>query len=223
MKIKDLRITIFYKLLRPFAKWSRKRRMRSFVNLMDVREGMSILDLGGQLTFWDNFPLRLNLTVLNLPGSFRYNVPTYHNICYVEADACNIGRFDDGSFDLVFSNSVIEHVGSAERQARFAREARRCGRSYWIQTPSKWFPIEAHCGMPFWWFYPVKLRDHFLKGWRNKYPEWAKMVEGTTVLSKADLIHFFPEATLWTETFCGLSKSYVMYFREPNRAERFGR
>ena len=177
---------------------------------------MSILDLGGQPSFWNGVPLRLNLTILNLPGSLECNVPTHHNICYVEGDACDIRKFEDRSFDLVFSNSVIEHVGSTERQASFARQARRYGRSYWVQTPSKWFPIEAHCGMPFWWFYPIKLRGYFIQGWRNKYPEWTEMVEGTTVLSKADLIHLFPEATLWTETFCGLSKSYIVYFRGPN-------
>jgi len=57
----------------------------------------------------------------------------------------------DGEFDLVFSNSVIEHVGDFERMRQFVHEARRVAKSYWIQTPSKWFPIEPHCGMPFWW------------------------------------------------------------------------
>ena len=41
------------------------------------------------------------------------------------------GRFPsaDGAFDIVFSNSVIEHVGDAASQARFAREVMRVGRA----------------------------------------------------------------------------------------------
>ena len=207
--------------MRPFSKWSRKRRMRTLMKLMGMREGMSVLDLGGHPTIWDDVPLRLNLTILNLPGRIERNIATHHNICYIEGDACDIGILEDRSFDLLFSNSVIEHVGPAEKQASFAREARRCGRSYWVQTPSKWFPIEAHCGMPFWWFYPVKFRHYFIKGWRKKYPAWTEMVEGTTVLSKTDLLRLFPEATLKTETFLWLSKSYIAYFLEPESLLRW--
>ncbi len=125
--------------------------MRSFVRRMGVREGMSILDLGGQPLIWDSVPFSLNLTILNLPGqidtkghdagSDKSIVPTHHNIRYVEGDACNVDGFGDRSFDIVFSNSVIEHVGPADKQASFAHEARRLSRSYWVQTPSKWFPI----------------------------------------------------------------------------------
>jgi Methyltransferase domain len=214
MKFDDLRINTFYKLMRPFARWSRQKRMRSLTSVMNIKEGMSVLDLGGQTEIWENVSPSLNLTILNLPGCIDYNTPTHHRVRYVEGDACDIIDFEDRSFGLVFSNSVIEHVGSAERQARFASEARRCGRSYWIQTPSKWFPIEAHCGMPFWWFYPPTVRGYCMRKWRKKYPEWTKMVEGTTVLSKVHLINLFPEGTLLTETFLGLPKSYTVYFSE---------
>jgi len=50
--------------------------------------------------------------------------------------------FRDGSFDIVFSNSVIEHISSPEDQQRFADEVRRTGRAYWVQTPDYRFPIE---------------------------------------------------------------------------------
>lgn len=210
--IQDLRIDVFYMLVRLVSKRSRQGRMRAFVNLMGVKTGMSILDLGGLPQIWDSVPLPLNITILNLPGCARCNTPTHHNISYVEGDACDISDFKDRSFDLVFSNSVIEHVGSAEKQSSFTREVRRCGKSYWVQTPSIWFPIEAHCGMPFWWFYPTKIRDYFIKNWRKKYPHWAQMVEETTVLSRADLVRLFPEATLMTETLFGLPKSYIAYF-----------
>jgi len=67
---------------------------------------------------------------------------------FVEASADDLD-FADGSFDIVFSNSVIEHVGDAASQRRFALEVARVGRSYWVQTPNRWFPIEQHLLTPF--------------------------------------------------------------------------
>ncbi len=209
--LKYLRIKTFYRLMRPFSKWSRTRRMRSYVALMRIREGMSVLDLGGQPTIWESVPLQLNLTILNKPGVEVEGTASCHKIRYVEGDACNVVGFDDRSFDNVFSNSVIEHVGDHYKQAHFAREVRRLGKSYWVQTPAKWFPIEAHCGMPLWWFYPAKVRQYFIERWRKELPSWTQMVEETTVLSRDDLRLFFPEATIVTEAVLGIPKAYIAY------------
>ncbi len=188
--------------------------MQSFSAKMGLKDGTSILDLGGQPMIWDSINLRLDLTILNLPGRAAFSHASHHKIRYVDGDACAVEGFSERSFDIVFSNSVIEHVGSAEKQAEFAREVRRLGHSYWVQTPSKWFPIEAHCGMPFWWFYPASVRDYFIERWRRKLPAWTEMVEGTTVLTRADLHRLFPEATIAVETSFGMPKSYVAYFPE---------
>jgi hypothetical protein len=212
MRIKYLRFDAFQALKRPFSEWSRKKRMRSYTAIMGIREGMSIIDLGGTPVIWDVVSQRLNLTMLNLPGGASNNVASHHTIRYVEGDACQVVGFEESSFDSVFSNSVIEHVGPIEKQANFAREVRRLGKSYWVQTPSKWFPIEAHCGMPFWWFYPAWLRRHFIDRWRKKLPAWTDMVEETTVLTKTELQLLFPEATILVETSLRMPKSYVAYF-----------
>jgi hypothetical protein len=52
--------------------------------------------------------------------------------------------FRDGSFDLVISNAVIEHVGGADDQRAFVAEHERVGRSFIITTPNRWFPVESH-------------------------------------------------------------------------------
>lgn len=212
MKLKYLRISVFYALLRPYQQKTRKKRMRRYMTLMNLKEGMSVLDLGGLPRIWDSVADCLNLTILNLPGSVEPSAPSHHRIRYVEGDACQVREVERRSFDSVFSNSVIEHVGSVDKQAAFASEVRRLGKSYWVQTPARWFPIEAHCGMPFWWFYPSGIRRWLVESWRKKLPEWTEMVESTTVLTKKQMRRLFPEATVITERSFGFPKSYIAYF-----------
>lgn len=187
--------------------------MQMYLETMRVREGTSVLDLGGQPMIWDTVPVRMDLTILNLPGAARVEHRSHHATRYVEGDACQVEGFEEHSFDIVFSNSVIEHVGDSHKQSDFAREVRRLGKSYWVQTPSKWFPIEAHCGMPFWWFYPAAVRRYLIKRWREKLPAWTQMVAETTVLTKRDLTRLFPEAQILVERSFGFPKSYVAYFK----------
>ena len=190
--------------------------MQRFASLMRVRDDMSIIDLGGLPKIWDAIPQALRLTILNLPGAAAVDAKSHHKISYVEGDACQVSEFGDRAFDTVFSNSVIEHVGAADKRAAFAHEVRRLGKAYWVQTPSRWFPIEAHCGMPFWWFYPASARRYFIERWRKKIPNWARMVEETTVLTKSEMRTLFPEAKILVERKYGMPKSYIAYYYRAN-------
>ncbi|MBA4797085.1 MAG: methyltransferase domain-containing protein [Rhizobiales bacterium] len=131
-----------------------------------------------------------------------------------QGDACDVAGYNDGSFDVVFSNSVIEHVGDRMARASFAREVQRLGRAYWVQKPCEYFPIEAHNGLPFWWFYPERLRRAFIARWKKKLPEWTEMIEGTDIVSREELQHLFPDGKIIVERFMGLRKSYIV-FRNP--------
>ena len=189
--------------------------MRECLLRMEVTRETAILDLGGTPRIWAQVERPLDITILNLPARHPAEVQSHHRICLVEGDACRIEALPRDRYDLVFSNSVIEHVGPRDRQEAFAREVRRLAPSYWVQTPSKWFPIEAHCGMPFWWFYPERLRRKLLDDWRAKLPDWTKMVEETRVLEKAELQALFPDAEIRVERFLGLPKSYIAMRRTP--------
>lgn len=175
--------------------------MQLFVKLMAPKPGTRILDLGGQPEIWDTVKPALNITCLNLPGIAHRAHNTHHKITYVEGDACNIPYYKPGDFDIVFSNSVLEHVGGQDKQMEFAREVQRISKLYWIQTPCKYYPIEAHCGMPFWWFYPEWLKSYFINGWAKKLPAWTEMVTSTTVISKNELEYLLPGGTIITEWF----------------------
>jgi hypothetical protein len=206
-----IRLWVFYRFLRPFSVWSRENRMRMFVELMDSKKVYSIIDLGGSAKTWSSVKDPAEITILNLPGGIIKSPVSHQTVHYLEGDACNT-NLPDRSFDIVFSNSVIEHVGNKSKQEQFAREVRRLGRRYWVQTPSKCFPIEAHSGMPFWWFYPAYMRYHLIGRWRKTLPDWADMVDGSVVLSKRDLRRLFPEARIHTERVLGIPKSYIAVF-----------
>jgi 2-polyprenyl-3-methyl-5-hydroxy-6-metoxy-1,4-benzoquinol methylase len=136
-----------------------------------------------------------------------------HTFSVVRGDATNAPHLNDGSFDIVFSNSVIEHVGEREKQAAFAKEVRRLAPSYFIQTPSIFFPLEAHTGLPLWWYYPESVRSRIIAHWRRTTPSYAEFVEGTRVLKKRDLRAFFPDAVIEPERVFGMTKSYLLWRR----------
>jgi hypothetical protein len=211
MQLRYLRNQIFTTFLRPVSDQARERRMKAFSDRIPLREGLRVLDLGGQPQIWQNVRHSLHITILNLPGVAVRDVPSHHELEFVEGDGCNVEGFADQSFDLVFSNSVIEHVGPRDRQAAFADEVRRLGKSYWVQTPAIWFPVEAHSGMPFWWFYPAPVRAAIIERWRVKLPDWTEMVEETRVLARKTLVELFPGAQLYVERVAGIPKSYCVY------------
>jgi SAM-dependent methyltransferase len=64
--------------------------------------------------------------------------------------------FDDGEFEWVFSNAVIEHVGGFDEQVHFAKEMIRTGRNVFFTTPNRYFPVEAHTNVLFLhWYAPL--------------------------------------------------------------------
>ena len=56
--------------------------------------------------------------------------------------------FENDSFDVVWANAVLEHVGNFDRQVFFVREMRRVGKVLFFSTPNRGFPIELHTCLP---------------------------------------------------------------------------
>ncbi len=105
-----------------FQRHFRQKRMAQFISLFGVSEATRILDVGGSVFNWNLVAVRPQLTVLNIGG-----LQTDHdNFVFIEGDGRFL-EFSDGAFDIVYSNSVIEHVGGWEDQVSFAREAIRVG------------------------------------------------------------------------------------------------
>jgi hypothetical protein len=191
----------------------RSWRMQAFLRLLNPRPGCRIIDLGGTPFMWELIPHDFDVTLVNLEVSDSARKMTRYK--HVEGNACDLSSIPDRSYDIVFSNSVIEHVGDADAQARFAGEARRLAPSYWVQTPSPRFPIEAHTGVPFYWRRSEASRKKLISQWRSKLPVWADMIEGTRVLSRERMSELFPDATLYFERIAGLEKSIAAYRLAP--------
>jgi SAM-dependent methyltransferase len=138
---------------------SRERKLRLFLEELRPTADTTVLDVGadelgfgegdGCATmnfFEERYPWPERITALGLHDGAGFRA-RYPRIPYVQGDACAL-PFEDGAFDIVFSNAVIEHVGGRDRQRRFVSEAIRVGRRVFITTPNRRFPIEVHTRLP---------------------------------------------------------------------------
>lgn len=200
---------------------SRRKRMEFFIELFSLRnisKPIKILDIGGTEGFWVNMHFNnvknVEIHLLNL----NYQDVHYDNFKSIKGDATNMREFGDHSYDIVFSNSVIEHLYSAENQLKMASEVRRVGKSYFIQTPNYWFPIEPHFVFPFFQFLPrnlkIKLISNFALG---HFPKFDNSKEAERILDEIKLVSIgkmkkmFPGSAIYLDKFFGLNKSMVAY------------
>jgi len=196
----------------------RRKRFSLFKRLLSRLEGrIRILDIGGTQSYWEQMGFSSTdeacITILNITKPTD-SIPDFTNTV---GDARKI-QFNNMSFDVVFSNSVLEHVGDYEDQRRMAEEVKRVGKRYFIQTPNKYFPIEPHFLFPFFQFLPLSIRvwmvRQFNMGWYRRisdYKEARELVESVRLLKKGELIALFPDATIIPEKFMGMTKSYMVF------------
>ena len=80
-----------------------------------------------------------NITAVGLGVETRSRLP-FHRVQYRQVVANDALPFDDGSFDIVTSNAVLEHVGSVENQRFFISELLRVGGCVFVDRPAPIFP-----------------------------------------------------------------------------------
>ena len=167
------RLPVLTRIQEWFHVWSRRRKARWIIQFIK-RHGIRTVLLVGSTGLatrraFENaiereIAVHADMTVFS--GISRFGAASY---------VCADGRalpFADGSFDLVYSNAVIEHVGDAADQRRFAAEHRRVGRHWALTTPNRWFPVEAHTHAVF---------RHWRPAWR------ARQTTFTQLLSRREL------------------------------------
>ena len=194
----------------------RRRRMQRFMRECRITSDTRILDIGGTPDNWQLAGIQPRLVLLNMP---RARAELAGAVQWVAGD----GRclpFRDASFDVVFSNSVIEHVGDAASQERFAREVARVGRAFWVQTPNRWFPVEQHLLTPFVHWLPKRWQGAVVR----RGTVWSALTHPTPdrrefyiehflrdirLLSFRELQALFPGARIIRERFLGMTKSLI--------------
>jgi hypothetical protein len=98
--------------------------------------------------------------------------------------------FPDQSFDIAYSNAVLEHVGGAGQRRFFISEILRVARSAFIVVPNGWFPLEHHTGIPFLHYAP-KLFRGVVKYTPMKH--WSR-IENLDFITAATLAKEWPES-----------------------------
>jgi SAM-dependent methyltransferase len=157
---------------------SRERKLDLFRTLLQPGPDSTVVDVGvtdapfgGGST--DNFfealypwPERVTAVGNTELHRFRAAFPAVH---VVRADGRAL-PFEDGAFDLGFSNAVVEHVaGGREGQRAFIHELCRVANRVFVTTPNRWFPLEVHTLLPFAHWLPESPRARVLArvGWED--------------------------------------------------------
>lgn len=168
---------------------------RIFSETLAPRATTSILDVGvsddnatdatNMLERLHPWPAQLVCAGIQEGSGFRAAFPNHR---YVRIAAGRPLPFADKSFDIAYSNAVIEHVGSWENQRAFVAELERVARHVFITAPNRWFPIEHHTGLPFLHWLPISWFRALLR--RSRFAFWTKE-ENLHLLTRRDLVARF--------------------------------
>ena len=192
---------------------AREQRWRMLHERFPDLEAMSVVDLGGTADAWQLAPSRpARLVLLNIEE--RGVVGDAESVI---GDACDPpDRVRRDHFDLVFSNSLVEHLGGHWRRERFAEVVRTLAEHYWVQTPYRYFPLEPHYVGPLFQFLPLAVRGRLIASWpigslaTAKDPEIClALAQQTELLSRTEMHGYFPDSVLLSERVFGMTKSLI--------------
>jgi hypothetical protein len=207
-----LRSSLVQSVIRHF----RRQRMQKLFKKFPLTSKSLVLDVGGLPKTWDLAPIRPKVVTLNLPTAYPADqIPPL----LVFGDGCQL-PFRDQTFDLVFSNSVIEHLGTVGRQQQFASEIQRVGKQFFVQTPNRWFPMEHHVWMPVIHWFPKNWQKPILNGWSlwqmiaqpdaaQKHFYLEHYLLDVRLLTAKELQRLFDNGSLIRERFFGWTKSLI--------------
>lgn len=202
----------------------RSRRFKLFADIVnnDIKKDIvDVLDIGGVEGYWSDKlhmlqkPIRVTVVNVSDPQGGA------SDMIYVKGDARALTMFSDQQFDIVHSNSVIEHVGRWSDMQAMAREVARLAPAYFVQTPNFWFPMEPHARTLFLHWLPEPLRFRVVMarkcGFWTKAPtvdEAMHTIQSSELIDMRMMKALFPDGEMHRESFYGFTKS-LMAIRRP--------
>jgi SAM-dependent methyltransferase len=211
----------FRKVLKNLSRKSRTKKFDLLRQVLPPRPQDRVLDIGVsgevflQYALEDVYPYPDRIVAGGYePREIAAARQHYPHPQYTIFDGCAL-PFPDQSFDLVFSNAVIEHILGPGRQEKFAQEVMRVGRSWFVTTPNFWYPFESHHHLPFFQFLPRPVQMQYNRQLGTHIPKGT--VQELGLLSARQLHALFPTShiakvrvTFWPETL-------VAYYIHPAR------
>jgi len=190
----------------------RRKRWQMFLAVFPELPDMHVLDIGGDARAWRTSGVRpAHVTLLNLADQ-EIEEPW---MTAIVRDACE-SLEGLPKADLVYSNSVIEHVGGHWRRERFAEGIRDMGPRYWVQTPYRYFPIEPHFLFPGLQYLPKAAQAAAITRWPignyrrvQARKQALKSAMDIELLSISELGVYFSDASIRKEKVLGLTKSII--------------
>ena len=209
-----------YQLYRRLQPGFRQKRIQWFLQLFHPHKNTRILDVGGYLYDWDGVvPIESQITLLNLSHQAALNLPARFTL--EVGDARHLAHADR-SFNIAYSNSVIEHLRTFEDQQKFAAEIRRVGRNVFVQTPNRWFFIEVHFVTIFvhflpWWLARKIIRFCSFRGLfrAGDNVDLGELAAELRLLDRKEMQQLFPDCEIHREKWFGLTKSLIAVRRDP--------
>ena len=191
--------------------------LKNGIEKLIQKDNFKILDIGGDIQYWKNIGWQHPACKIHLLNLYESKIPENETHQFSSSVGNGLSlEYKKGEVDLIFSNSVIEHVGSYANQQIFADEVRRVSDKYIVQTPSIWFPLEPHSLIPLFQFLPHPIRALLIMTFNINYFPKAKTYKAAIKVSHSTLMfthkrfkQLFPEAEIQVERFLGIPKSYT--------------
>ena len=191
--------------------------LKNGIEKLIQKDHFKILDIGGDIQYWKNIGWQHPACKIHLLNLYESKVPENETHQFSSSVGNGLSlEYKKGEVDLIFSNSVIEHVGSYENQQIFAGEVKRVSDKYIVQTPSIWFPLEPHSLIPLFQFLPHPIRALLIMTFNINYFPKSKTYKAAIKVSHSTLMfthkrfkQLFPEAEIQVERFLGIPKSYT--------------
>lgn len=206
------------------SSYMRRRRFKLVNNLIqsviNSNGKCNLLDIGGSEYYWmlnreflDNNVNKIRITLTNIDEN-EISVEKSNMFKVKHGDAMSSELYV-GDYNLIHSNSVIEHVGNWGVIRRIATNIVERDAPYYIQTPNYWFPIEPHFRMIGFQWLSLSMRARLLlkrsRGFRSAktFDEAMDSVQSVNLLTYFQMKELFPDAEIVRERLGPLTKSFM--------------